>query len=61
MRYDPVLDAHHHLYSIDSDRIEDYFDPELNLLLENYFSGKSIPGFQIEDIKLQIIGKFNIN
>jgi Fur family peroxide stress response transcriptional regulator len=58
MRYDAVLDHHHHLYCSESDRIEDYEDDELTGLLEQYFSKKNIPGFEIEDIKLQINGRF---
>lgn len=58
MRYDAILDSHHHLYYSDSDRIEDYKDDELNRLLEGYFDKKKIPNFKIEDLKLQIIGKF---
>jgi len=58
MRYDANLENHHHLYCSDSDRIEDYSDNELNNLLEKYFEKKKIPGFKIEDIKLQIIGKY---
>lgn len=59
MRYDPILEPHHHLYDEDSERIEDYFDDELNLLLANYFQNKNIPGFNIQEIVLQIRGKFN--
>jgi Fur family peroxide stress response transcriptional regulator len=59
MRYDPILTNHHHLYCYESDRIEDYFDEELNELLEDYFSRKTIPGFNIRDVKLQILGNFN--
>ncbi|HPE55538.1 MAG TPA: transcriptional repressor [Bacteroidales bacterium] len=58
MRYDSIIDHHHHLYCSESDRIEDYFDEELNQLLTSYFANKQIPGFQIEDVKLQILGKF---
>lgn len=58
MRYDAFLENHHHLYCMESDRIEDYVDDELNLLLEEYFHRKKIPDFQIQDIKLQIVGKF---
>jgi Fur family transcriptional regulator, peroxide stress response regulator len=58
MRYDAILESHHHLYCSASDRIEDYNDEELNKMLESYFAKKGIPDFQIEDIKLQIIGKF---
>lgn len=58
MRYDAILEHHHHLYCRESDRIADYFDEDLNQVLENYFAQKKIPGFEIEDIKLQIKGKF---
>jgi len=58
MRYDAVIEKHHHLYSTESDRIEDYFDSELNDLIDQYFKKKRIPDFEIEDIKLQVIGKF---
>ncbi len=57
MRYDAILENHHHIYYSDSESIEDYFDNELNELLEKYFQEKEIPDFKIEDIKLQIIGK----
>lgn len=58
MRYDAIMENHHHLYSSESDRIEDYMDDELNTLIAEYFSRKKIEGFQIEEIKLQIKGKF---
>ena len=58
MRYDAILKSHHHLYCSESDRIEDYNDDELNEMLEKYFKKKGIRDFKIEDIKLQIIGKF---
>jgi Fur family transcriptional regulator, peroxide stress response regulator len=58
MRYDAVIESHHHIYCSDSDRIEDYFDDNLNDLLKSYFINRRIPGFTIEDLKLQIIGRF---
>jgi len=58
MRYDAVIESHHHLYCSDSDRIEDFVDTELNKMIEKYFEKKKIPDFKIEDVKLQIIGKF---
>ena len=61
MRYDAITENHHHLYCAESDRIEDYFDTELNEIIGNYFKNKGIPDFEIEDIKLQIIGKFTKN
>jgi Fur family transcriptional regulator, peroxide stress response regulator len=58
MRYDAITESHHHIYCSDSDCIEDYFDKELNTLLMDYFKKKKIPNFNIEDLKLHIIGKF---
>jgi Fur family peroxide stress response transcriptional regulator len=58
MRYDAILEHHHHLYSAESDRIEDYFDEGLSTLLSEYFKTHKIPEFEIKDIKLQFIGKF---
>jgi Fur family transcriptional regulator, peroxide stress response regulator len=59
MRYDAVTERHHHLYSNDSDRIEDFCDPELDKLLNNYFKNKELSNFQISDIKLHIAGRFS--
>jgi Fur family transcriptional regulator, peroxide stress response regulator len=58
MRYDAVMEKHHHIYSSDSERIEDYWDEELDELIAKHFENKSISGFKIEDIKVQILGKF---
>lgn len=61
MRYDAIMDDHHHFYCTESDRIENYFDAEIDELMREYFERKKIPGFKIEDIKLQIIGNFEKN
>lgn len=58
IRYDSVNDKHHHLYCSESDRIEDYYDNDLNNILHNYLKNKKIPDFRIRDIKLQIVGEF---
>jgi Fur family peroxide stress response transcriptional regulator len=58
MRYDAVMERHHHLYCSESDRIEDFVDTELNDMIAKYFDKKKIKGFKIEDVKLQIVGKF---
>jgi Fur family peroxide stress response transcriptional regulator len=59
MRYDGIIEPHHHLYCSGSDVIEDYMDPDLDGLLKGYFSSKQISGFKIEEIVLQIRGTFD--
>jgi len=61
MRYDGILQKHHHIYCAETERIEDYFDEELDALLQDYFSNKKLSNFRIEDIILQIKGNFNDN
>ena len=58
MRYEAIIEKHHHIYSSDSDRIEDYRDEELDDMISRHFERQGIAGFKIEDIKLQIIGRF---
>ena len=59
MRYDGMLKKHHHLYSRNTEDIMDYFDEDLDRMLDDYFLKKSIPGFVIEDIKLEISGRLD--
>lgn len=58
MRYDGIVENHHHLYCSECDLIEDYYDEELDELLRNHFKNKKIEGFKMEDIVLQIRGTF---
>jgi Fur family peroxide stress response transcriptional regulator len=59
MRYDGIMEKHHHLFCNDCDIIEDYVDEELDELLKKYFRNKKIKGFEITDCVLQIRGKFD--
>lgn len=59
MRYDAVVFHHHHLYCSETDRIEDYEDEHLDKLIIEYFSKKNLKNFKIDDITLQITGKFS--
>jgi Fur family peroxide stress response transcriptional regulator len=58
MRYDAILQQHHHLYCNETERIEDYEDPELDRLISQYFQKKKVNGFKVKDITLQITGEF---
>lgn len=58
MRYDPTQSKHHHLYCMETDRIEDYEDEKLDKLIIDYFNKKGIKNFNIQNIQLQITGTF---
>lgn len=58
MRYDAFVDIHHHLYCSESGKISDYYNDELNHILEDFFAKHNIPGFIPEEFKLNIKGKF---
>lgn len=61
MRYEATLANHHHIYNASTERIEDYFDKELDELLQVYFQKKKLPNFKIDKITLQINGAFTDN
>lgn len=58
MRIDPEVRHHHHLINDDETRVEDYHDSELDILLKDYFAKKGIKDFSIEQISVEIKGKF---
>ena len=58
MRYDAILEPHHHLYSENTDRIEDFYDEELSALIKDYLEKKKIENFKLSDIRIQLIGDF---
>jgi len=61
MRYDGILENHHHLYCIQCDYIEDYKNEKLDTLLKKFFKENEIDNFTIEDIKVNISGNFIIH
>jgi Fur family peroxide stress response transcriptional regulator len=61
MRYDGIIENHHHLYCIECDHIEDYNNAKLDKMLNDFFKENSIDNFQIEDIKLSITGNFIVH
>jgi len=58
MRYDPMVETHHHLYCAKSNRIEDYTDQELTEIISDYMEKHPVDGFDVKEIRLQIIGQF---
>jgi Fur family transcriptional regulator, peroxide stress response regulator len=58
-KFDAVSEKHHHIYCTDTEKIEDFYDAELSQILEEYFAKRGIQGFEIEELNLHIIGKYN--
>jgi Fur family peroxide stress response transcriptional regulator len=54
VRYDAYTETHHHIYTENGEIIGDYYDPELDKILNDYFSQKKINDLEIKEIKLQI-------
>ena len=61
MRYDGLLENHHHLYCIECDYIEDFVSEKLDKVLKDFFIENQIDNFIIDDIKLNISGNFIIH
>lgn len=59
LRYDGIIENHHHMYCSECDLIEDYRDEELDKLLKKYFKNKQFEGFKLDDIVVQIRGTFD--
>ena len=58
MRYDGIVENHHHLYCSESGDIKDYINENLDRLLADYFRKNGIKQFKIREIRLQINGEF---
>jgi len=58
IRYDAITEPHHHLISTETGLITDYQNDEIHNILREYFKKNKIDEFEIEEIKLQITGKF---
>lgn len=61
MRYDGIIENHHHLYCKECDFIEDYTNEKLDELLSKFFKENKIENFIVDEIKLQIGGNFIIH
>lgn len=58
MRYDGIMENHHHLYCVECDYMEDYNNERLDLLLKEFFENNQIDNFTIDEIKVNITGNF---
>lgn len=56
MYFDTNLDQHYHLYSEKTHEIKDLYDDELSRLIRDYIQNKKVPGFELKDVKIQLIG-----
>lgn len=58
MRYDAIMEPHHHLYCESTNRIEDYYDDELTNLVSEYLKKKNPQNFEVSEVKIQLVGNF---
>lgn len=61
MRYDGIIENHHHLYCKECDYIEDFSNEELDKILHKFFEENQIDNFIIDGIKLNISGNFIVH
>ncbi len=59
--YDIETGEHFHLVCEDTKKLVDFHDEELAEIIHEYLKKKEIPGFEIREINLNIIGNFNNN
>jgi len=56
-RYEPARHRHHHLMDSQSGSLQDYENEELTNLLSTYFAKNPVPGFNIQDFQLVLLGE----
>lgn len=56
-RYDADCSAHHHLICSDTQEILDFHDPQLDVLLQEFFASRHLPGFQARSFSVHITGE----
>lgn len=56
MYFDTDLSRHYHLYNEETHEIRDFYDDELSELIKTFIQNKKIPGFELKDVKIQLIG-----
>jgi len=57
IRYDARQDSHSHLICIKSNKMLDFHDSELNLLIEEYIKKKNIDNFEVQNIEVNLYGE----
>ncbi|WKY46499.1 transcriptional repressor [Eubacteriaceae bacterium ES3] len=54
MRFDATTNFHVHIYNHDDNRIEDLFDPELEVILADYFKNKLSSDFSLNRMEVSL-------
>lgn len=57
MYFDVNVYEHAHMYDVDENSYEDYNDPQLVEMVMEYISKKEIPGFDVKNVDIQLVGK----
>jgi Fur family peroxide stress response transcriptional regulator len=57
MFFDINTEPHMHLYSEDGSHYTDYYDPQLQSMVETYIRSKKIRNFDVKDVSIEIVGR----
>lgn len=57
VHFDADTSHHHHMLCLKTNKIIDYRDEKLDMMLHEYFENKRIKGFKINDVKIRITGE----
>ncbi len=57
LRFDAKTGHHNHIYCSNTDQIMDFDDPELQSILEDYFSKREFKNFLVTDFQLLVNGE----
>ena len=55
-RFMGIININWYLYSEETHEIQDFYDNELSELIWTFIQNRKIPGFELKDVKVQLIG-----
>ena len=62
VRFDPNTASHNHVHCLETNEIFDFYDKDLETLLNDFIKSKRIDNFEIKDFKLLVKGnKIDLN
>lgn len=57
LRYDPNIKQHNHIYCENTNDVYDFYDKDLEEIINDFIKSKKIENFEVRDFKLLVKGK----